>query len=166
MRTRGRRKFREYERRWNGRWVDKNLENEWLIRLNQLNTLKLTSICEGHFNSPRNSVRNFPHIILRVKEPWLSPFVYRWHELKAEIFQKIETIFDHSLANIFLELEVRFSYRITPRRSSDEENVVIRITRITPRVSTEMDKETFAWFEEIIKKIENFDQFIHDLKRR
>ncbi|HNS56795.1 MAG TPA: hypothetical protein PKO34_07060 [Smithellaceae bacterium] len=41
---------KSHERPWRDWAVDRNLDNQWLERLNKLETLNLVSICEGHID--------------------------------------------------------------------------------------------------------------------
>jgi hypothetical protein len=63
-----RRKCRDYEREWSGFCVDRNLEDDWLERLNRLQAFSLISICEGHCDHRTEPSGKASHIKLRLKE--------------------------------------------------------------------------------------------------
>ena len=50
-----RRRCRDHEKRWRDFCVDKNLEEDWLERLNSLKAFTLIGICEGHHNQRAGS---------------------------------------------------------------------------------------------------------------
>jgi hypothetical protein len=78
-----RRQRREYEREWNSYCVDKNLEDEWLIRLNDLEAFRLISICMGHSGCQTELAKAAPHIKPKPKERLLPGIARCWDENKS-----------------------------------------------------------------------------------
>ena len=107
MSRRLRRECRDYERRWRDTCVDKNLEDEWLERLNDLETLALVGICEGHPDRRAGSSGRYPHIALRLKESLLPGIAGRWGELRVALLNEIGRLFESGDTDARLELKFR-----------------------------------------------------------
>lgn len=67
--------------------MDRDLGDEWLERLNKLETFSLVSICEGHINVEQTSVKRRPCIILRPKEAHLRPLTEKWKISKISFLE-------------------------------------------------------------------------------
>ena len=84
-----RRKCTDHEREWRGFCVDKNLQDDWLERLNSLEAFSPISICEGHCNGRAKPTQTPPHVKLRLKERFLSDIAIYWNEQKMVIVSKV-----------------------------------------------------------------------------
>jgi len=153
-----RRKCREHEREWNGFCVDKNLKDEWLARLNDLQALELISICEGHSARQTGSSRRSPHIKLRLKDPLLPGVARHWDEHKMAILEKVNALFQ--TGSTYVHLELKFKLRSTTSRLNYEENLLVRIHARQPKVAKEMDPVTCDWFEQSVDRVEELDSLI------
>lgn len=142
----------EYQRLWNVRQVDLNLADEWLERLNGLRCFELISICEGHHDC--NDC--YPEIILSARAAAIP-------RIKS-ILIPLRTILDG-----WIGPECR--YRLTcsvgianiPDEESLQEMLKLSLRRTVPRHSADMDTETAAWFEGMLRLATTLDQLLtHD----
>jgi len=152
------RECRDYERQWNDFCVDKNLKDDWLVRLNSLKCLQLISICEGHLVQKARSSRTFPHIKLRAQELLLSGIAGRWDHLRPVISNELHNRFQDG--DTYLELELMFRFRWSRGRFPYRENFTVRIHSQRARTSREMDTLTDTWFEQTIHRIEELDNLL------
>jgi len=157
-RKRPHRERRDYEREWNGLWVDKNLKDDWLIRLNSLKCLRPISICEGHFGHKVGSSRTFPHVKLRMQEQFLAGIAGRWDQLKPVISNELPRLFNSS--DTYVELELMFRFRWGRGRFPYRENLTLRIHARQARTSEAMDVPTHQWFEQTVSLVEDLDETI------
>lgn len=153
-----RRKCREHEREWNGFCVDKNLKDDWLVRLNNLQALEPISICEGHSTQRSESSRTFPHIKLRLKEHLLPGVARHWDEHKMAVLKAVNRLFQ--TGDTYVNLELKFKLRSATGRLNYEENLLVRIHDRQAKVSEEMDARTCDWFEQSVSRIEELDSLI------
>ena len=156
-----RRACKGHEREWNGFCVDKNLEDEWLVRLNDLMAFGLISICEGHCNRRARSSGSPPHIKLRLKETLLPHVSQRWDESKMKIVSGVNRLFQ--TGDTYVNLELKFKLRLGTSRLVYREELVVRIHRRHARTSKEMDPETRGWFQRSVDRIEKLDSLITHL---
>jgi hypothetical protein len=152
-----RRKCKAHEREWNGFCVDKNLEDDWLERLNALAALNLISMCEGH-DSDRRSSHGRPHIKLRLKDHLLNGIAAQWDEHKIGIINKVNELF--RAGDTYVTLELKFKLRTTTSRLNYEESLFLGIHSREPRASEEMDAGTRDWFLQSVNCVEELDKFI------
>jgi len=157
-RKKPRRACRDYEREWNGLCVDKNLENDWLMRLNSLQCLRPISICEGHLNQKPGSAQTFPHVKLRLKEQFLPGVASHWEQLRSVLSNELHQLL-HT-ADTSLELELKFRFRWGGSRFPYRENLTVRIHCRQARRTEKMDDLTYAWFEQTLDRIEVLDSLI------
>ena len=132
------RPIREHQRIWQDYYVDKNLDDDWLEMLNSLSFYKMISICEGHFhdnNRPRGAC---PHINLRLKEQYMPLVTYA---------------------------DIEFNIKIIASRSREEirRDLVMHIHSRIARTREELDTNTKTWFQKIIKKVQEFDNFFSNI---
>ena len=157
-RKRSHRGCRDYEREWNGFCIDKNLEDNWLLRLNELKCLRPISICEGHSDQKAGSSRTFPHIKLRLLDPLLPGIAGHWDQLKRILPDELKRLFHDG--NTYLELELKCRFRRIQERFPYRENLTVRIHGRQARTSQEMEAATYEWFEKTVSRVEELDNVI------
>ena len=148
---------RPHERLWHEYCVDKNLEDRWLEALNSLHAFKLISICEGHVHYKGRSTRS-PHINLRMKKRFLRLFVKRFDSISVDLYRMFVTIFNDDSTYADIEYKIRFKSSHTGKAITRD--VALHIRSKNMRTSEEMDSQTRAWFDEIVKKIQSFDSYL------
>jgi hypothetical protein len=158
MRRVSRKECREHERRWKDMCVDKNLEDEWLERLNGLKAFGLVGICEGHSEQRPGASGRYPHINLRLKESLLPGIAENWEELRIAILNEVGKLFGSGDTDVRLEL--KFRLRAGRGKLVYQEEMTMRARSYRARVAEGMDKETRRWFEESIERIEEIDQVV------
>ena len=152
-----RRKCSEREREWNGFCVDKNLEDDWLMRLNNLHAFTLISICEGHCDQAELS-RRCPHIKLRLKEHLLPNVARLWDEHKMTVLTEVNRLFQTGAT--FVNLELQFKLRSGTGRLTYDENMVIRVHGRRARTAEDIDAPTCEWFRQSVGQVEEIDSLI------
>jgi hypothetical protein len=158
-----RRKCRNHEREWRGFCVDRNLEDEWLVRLNDLASFDLISICEGHCGRQAEPSRTPPHIKLRLKERHLPDIASRWDDHKMAILGKVNELFQ--VGDTYVNLELKFKLRSGTGRLSYQEEMIMRVHGRQARVVEEMGPVIRTWFQQSVERIEAVDHFIASLWR-
>lgn len=151
-----------HERLWGENAVDRNLNDAWLQRLNNLTCFDLISICEGHFNRPRNSSSPFPHLNLRLKPRLVPAIINRWQSVKVQ--------FEHLLYQIFpnggTRVEVVYSSRTVIPSSmphSRPDDLLIRIECRQRRESQSFETWVLNWFETTVGKAAQIDRVFHSV---
>jgi hypothetical protein len=150
-----RRKCRDNEREWNGFCVDRNLEDDWLERLNSLEAFSLISICEGHRDRQTEPSRTPPHVKLRLRENLLPRIASRWDEHKMAIVSEVNRLFQ--TGDTYVNLELKFKLRSGTGRLNYQEDLIVRVHSRQPRISEEIDAETRDWFQQSVSRIEELD---------
>lgn len=150
-----RRKCRDYEREWNGFCVDRNLEDEWLERLNGLEAFSLISICEGHCDRETEPSGTSPHVKLRLRENRLPGIASRWDEHKMAIVSEVNRLFQ--AGDTYVNLELKFKLRSQAGRLNYQEDLIVRVHSRQARFSEEMGAETHDWFQRSVSRIEELD---------
>ena len=153
-----RRTCRDHEREWNGFCVDRNLEDDWLVRLNDLKTFDLISICEGHCNHQTEPAQTPPHIKLRLKEHLLPGIARRWDEQKMAVVSEVSRLFE--TGDTYVNLELKFKLRSGRGRLIYQQDLIVRIHHRQVRISAEMDDKTHDWFRQTVGRIEELDNLI------
>lgn len=153
-----RRKCRDHEREWRGFCVDKNLQDDWLERLNDLQAFSLISICEGHCNRQTEPSRTPPHVKLRLKERLLPSVASCWNENKMEVLSKVNELFQ--TGDTYVNLELKFKLRLGTGRLDYQENLIVRIHGRQARASEEIDIDTDEWFERTVDRIQDLDHHV------
>ena len=153
-----RRKCRDSEREWRGFCVDRNLEDEWLERLNALRVFDLISICEGHFNRQQEPARTSPHIRLRLKDGFLSGISRHWDEHKMAVVSEVNRLFETGGTSVSLDL--RFRLRLATGRLSYREELMVGLNRRQARVSEEIETNAHTWFHQNVGRVEELDAHI------
>ena len=101
----------DYQRKWRRYSVDKNLKDDWLIRLNNLYLFGVTNICEGHSTCDDA----YPCIVLLAK---------------CDVFDRLAKLFDDRkwLSSIFdgiVVSDTRFSLSNTVGVSNDPNSIMV-----------------------------------------
>ena len=153
-----RRKCRGHEREWQGFCVDRNLKDDWLEHLNDLQAFSLISICEGHCNRQAEPSRTPPHIKLRLKEHLLPSIAGCWDKHKMEVLSKVNELFQ--TGDTYVNLELKFKLRLGTGRLDYQENLMVRVHGRQIKLSEEMDAEIYDWFERIVDRIKDLDHHV------
>jgi hypothetical protein len=149
------------ERPWRDWAVDRNLDDQWLESLNNLELLDLVSVCEGHLDVKPTSVKRRPCIILRPKEAYIRPLTIHWYGLKEALGIEIERIWPDAETIVEFEIQHRLVKNGDPL--VDIEDIIIRVTSKRKRDMVTLPAWTDAWFRQTLARIEAFDQFIKTL---
>ena len=150
---------KEHERRWRDLCVDKNLDDEWLERLNKLKAFRLVGICEGHSNRHSNTVGAYPNIHLKLRATILEGVAGKWPSLKAALLKDPAKIFIHD--DTKTRFELNFRLRSGKGKLVYQEEMKVRVIGIKKRKSDEMGDEVRIWFEDCIDRIEEMDQAVY-----
>jgi hypothetical protein len=152
---------KSYERPWRDWAVDRNLDDHWLERLNDLETLSLASVCEGHLDVQPNSVKRRPCIILRPKKTYMMPLTVGWYDLKAALAAEIERIWPDDESIVEFEIQHRLVKKYD--HPADIEDVIIRITSERRRDVEILPEWLVMWFRLSLISIRAFDRFMKTL---
>ena len=156
LRTRtARRECREYEKQWREFCVDKNLEDDWLERLNSLKAFALIWICEGHSDRRSGSPSRYPYISLRLKESLLPDIAKHWEELRMAMLSEVSRLFQ--AADTDINLELKFRLRAGRGKLIYREDLTFRMRGYEVRASGELDVQARNWFERSVERIERLD---------
>jgi hypothetical protein len=153
-----RRKCRDHEREWKGFCVDRNLEDDWLERLNRLEALSLISICEGHCDRRTEPSGKSPHIKLRLKEHLLPGLAGHWDDQKMTVVSEVNRLFQ--TGDTYVNLELKFKLRSGTGRLNYQEDLIVRVHSRQARPSEEMDAETCDWLQHSVSRIEELDDLL------
>ena len=148
-----------YERPWRDWAVDRNIDDYWLERLNDLETLSLASVCEGHLDVQPNSVKRRPTIILRPKKAYMVPLTVGWYDLKAVLAAEIERIWPDD--ETIIEFEIQHRLVKNGDHPADIEDIIIRITSERRRDVVLLPEWIVLWFRLSLIRIRAFD---HSMK--
>jgi hypothetical protein len=150
---------RDYERVWRDLCVDRGLEDEWLERLNRLETLSLVGICEGHPDQQPGAAGRFPHVHLRLKESLLPGIAGHWEDLRAAMLNEVGKLFQ--LGDTDVRVELKFWLRAGRGKLVYREDMIVHVRSYRVRESAEMDAETRGWFERAVDRIAEIDRAVH-----
>ena len=150
-----------YERPWRDWAVDLNLEDQWLERLNDLETLSLASVCEGHLDVQPTSVKRRHCIILRLKKDYMRPLTVRWYDLKEALAAEIERIWPDN--ETIIEFEIQHRLVKKDDHPADIEDIIIRITSERRRNMVILPEWIVMWFRLSLIRIRIFDRFMKTL---
>lgn len=148
---------REHARQWSDQCVDENLEDSWLEALNNLATFKLINICEGHHGSTSDR----PHIILRLKEQYISLLLAEFDCAASQMQQELMKLWGDETTRV----EARFEIKMNASRSRQEikRDFCLRIESRRPRTEQSMDEATGEWFTSTVRGIQAWDAFFGKL---
>lgn len=148
------RECRPQERRWRDHCVDKNLEDSWLERLNDLRRFDLISICEGHFDSRRGAGDRSPHINLRLRSSALPASL---DELALRL-SALRTTVDGSLSrDAWIRFDLTVNIRAATSVPPSEAKVVLCLRARHRREGEILDSITYDWFTNAVAQIEAVD---------
>ncbi len=150
---------REYERRWRDFCVDKNLEDDWLERLNKLKAFILVGICEGHSENRPQSAGRYPHINFRLRKSLLRGIAGDWEHLRIAMLEETGRLF-HS-DNTSIRLELSFRLRAGQGKFVYHEDLKMKVMSFQERTTEEMGEETRDWFDSLIDQIEEIDRVVY-----
>lgn len=150
-----RRECREHEKQWREFCVDKNLEDDWLERLNHLKTFALVGICEGHCDRQPGSPGRYPYIALRLRESLLPGIAKGWGELRTAMLSEVSRLFQ--AADTDINLELKFRLRAGRGKLIYREALTFRMRSYEVRSAEELDAQVRSWFERSIERIERLD---------
>lgn len=151
---------KEYERRWRDFCVDKNLEDDWLERLNKLKAFILVGICEGHSNNPFGSSGRYPHLNFSLRKSLLEGIAEDWEYLRTAMLNETGKLFRSDNTNIRLELSFRL--RAGQGKFVYHEDMKMKVMSYQARDTEEMGEETRGWFVALIDQIEEIDRVVYD----
>jgi hypothetical protein len=153
------RKCRDYERPWRDFCVDKNLQDGWLERLNDLQVFNLVNICEGHPERSRSAASRYAHIYLKIKGSFLRGAVSQWEELRPIFLHQIHTLFHDAQTTINFDLSHKI--RTGRGRLVYQEELDFKIRSRQAKADAGLDPATQAWFERTITRTEALDQAVY-----
>lgn len=147
-----RRPCRDHERLWGERYVDKDLKDDWLERLNRLNNFDLISICQGHNGSTRS--RQLPGLNVRVKQEQRRQF---GPEVCLRAFEQVLDQLPADDTRATCERKIKKSNQ---GRSHDD--LVLMVDYLQTGRGGISEKIREDWFERTIQAIENADASFAD----
>jgi hypothetical protein len=151
----------EHQKEWHGLYVDKNLHDIWLEKLNLLNVFNLISICEGHYRN-QNARSGEPHINLRMKGDMLQSLLSKTPETDTYNFiqEQLNRLFvsESTIADVVIEHKVRIQHLQYSVCQDTTSHIRCRLRK----TSEEMTSEIINWFEEIVILIQSLDESINN----
>lgn len=154
------RQCREHERLWNGCYVDKNLKDEWLKRLNILSLFDLINICEGITETRGELAFAQPHVYCKAKQRYCSAISRHFND--KNLIKNLQNFSVLGETRVELDVKRRF-FKDDGDTGYYADNIILKLTFLRERCSREIDEETTRWFEHIVSGIEAFDGFLKDL---
>lgn len=140
----------DYQRRWRTFKIDKNLKDDWLLRLNDLKFFYLTNICEGHATCNDE----FSVIVLLARSDFIREF---------DVLIRRPGLLDGLCGYIPQQTVLKFlsTFCLTndPDTHFGDHIVKLSLRRETPRHSLQMQPEDIAWFETAVTAVEKIDSF-------
>lgn len=149
---------KSYERPWRNWAVDRNLDDCWLERLNNLETFSLVGICEGHIDVKPTSVRRSPRIALMLKKVYMRPLTEQWYDLKEALAIEIKRTWPD--AESIIQFEIQHRLVKNDGLVEEIEAIIIRIISERKRDTMLLPEWTNHWFRQTLLRIEAFDQFM------
>jgi hypothetical protein len=137
------------------------LQDDWLIRLNDLGCLRLINICEGHPDRRSDHGRRSPQIIVRLREDWLPGLGRRWDTDKMTVLERVNDLF--RMGDTEGHLEIRFQVRWGRGRLTYLEDLTFRVRGRKRRTSAQMDAATRQWFVDNVERLVALDGFLVEL---
>jgi len=145
----------ENRRIWGDYFVDLNLRDDWLEALNKLNSYNMISICEGHYQSGNILRGSPPHINLRLKEQYIPLIISELDGVLPQMHIKVIELFGKE--DTQAEIEYRIKLNSSRFRQEIRRDFVFKVFYQIPRETSDMNTLTIKWFEDIIDKIQEFD---------
>ena len=148
----------EHQRVWRDRFVDKNLKDEWLEQLNNLKTLNLISICEGHPGHPRHYR---PRMNLRIKNDLLEHMADEWQKLKPTLSMALDRCFPWEDTSPSIELLRKIQRH--DKDSSPDDDIILYVNSKILRDTDWPTELTNNWFERAIADVAVFDESLKSI---
>lgn len=136
-----------YTRDWGSFSVDKNLQDDWLIRLNKLKCFYVMGICEGHFSCDDNTAL----IVLGAKNSYRENLILGI-ERASELLKKYRDGSSQYSAKVIFDFPSKF-----PERTPTGWLFTLSFACSKERTSLKMDKQTEEWFVCTVQSIEKID---------
>jgi len=143
-----------YQRKWLNYNVDKNLQDDWLVRLNRLQAFYPVNVCEGHFTCEDS----YPLIVLLSR----AEFLGRFDNLMRDI----------GLANLIgnclpegtvFKFSSLFAITNEPDTHFGDHIVKLSLRREMPRESLDFFELDAQWFESAVSSAEHIDKICLEL---
>ena len=155
---------KEHEKRWRNYCVDKNLDDEWLERLNKLKAFQLVGICEGHIKRHVDAKSSYRNVNLILRDELMVSVVAKWPELKTEILKEAAEILENNATKTRLEIH----HRLRARQGKIISQDALKISMLSnqSRDQDELGDEMRIWFEGCVERIEELDQIVYRWHQR
>lgn len=134
--------------------VDRNLEDDWLERLNALQAFELLSICEGH----QNRRANFAHINLGLRKRFVPTSAAQWDEVRLALANELDRLFPASDTGV--DVDLKFAIHRGTQATVCREDLTVRIRRRNARTTEAVDEATRRWFCRALSGIEDLDRLM------
>jgi len=154
------RKCRDYERPWRDYCIDKNLDDDWLERLNDLNVFDLINICEGHPQRVKTTATRYPQIYIKLKDKYLRDLVKDWEAIRPTLLKEIHHLFQDGKTH--LNFDLNFKLRTGRGRLVYQEGLRLKIRANQVRDASGMDRDIRAWFDTCVTGIEILDRITYE----
>jgi len=144
-------------RTWGKFEVDYNLEDSWLMALNQLYVLDLRNICEGHLAKVDPDSRR-ANITVVVYEAYQELFLRHWNEIQEPVIAALQSCFNTE--NYYLRYIAERQLFLTPGKKLHIDrftSLFIQADKRHARKKAEFDQETRQWFESSVDAFQRFD---------
>lgn len=119
------------------RGVDANLKDEWLVRLNGYQSLRLTSICEGHVGADNLNQNECP--------------ILRFQIVGCYTNHEIEGVLERVLIGIANRSDVKISH------GWNGNIYYFDIDCLVKRTTDQMEESVSVWFESVIELLGKVD---------
>jgi len=136
-----------YTREWATFSVDKNLQDDWLTRLNSLQCFELMGICEGHFSCDDDVA----HIVLQARNIYKEKLIFEVVKV-VELLKEYRDVASQYSAKAIFDLPSKFS-----KQTPSEWLFTLSFACLKERTSLDMDKQTEEWFVSTVQNIEKID---------
>ncbi|HIJ96576.1 MAG TPA: hypothetical protein HPP94_12720 [Desulfuromonadales bacterium] len=143
-----------YQRKWLDYSVDKNLQDEWLVRLNSLKIFYPTNVCEGHATCDDA----YPHIVLLSRADYLDRIDNLIRNI--ELTKHIRSCLPESTV---FKLSSLFAITNEPDTHFGDHIVKLSLSRETPRESLDFFEQDANWFELVVSSAEQIDKICLEL---
>ncbi len=153
-------KCRQYERPWREFCVDKNLEDDWLERLNNLKVFDLINICEGHPERATHTATRYAHIYLKLKDSHIRGLGKDWETIRPTLLKDVHRLFQDG--KILLNLDLNFKIRSDQGRFVYQEGLRLKLRANEASKTVSLDDFVRSWFETCIHCMEILDKILLD----
>lgn len=145
--------MKPYQKAWRNFYVDANLADEWLVRLNGLRIFDLASICEGHWQM-EHPYDACPHLNLKMKKQHFPQALVKWDDCKS-IFMDVSLVPNGDDMFVHAHLGLDYSF---PDASFRNEGFLMEFV-CSRRRTTDLSEPWFKdWFLRLVWEIEELDR--------